>query len=101
MVEQRTKEIGIRKVFGANDGAILKLISAYFLTLVGIGIIIAVPIAWYFMNNWLQHYVYRINIGIALVALAALLTIIITLVTVSSKAYQASVLNPADSIKTE
>jgi putative ABC transport system permease protein len=101
MVEQRTKEIGIRKVFGANEGAILKLISKDFLTLVGIGIIIAVPIAWYFMNNWLQHYVYRINIGVALVALAALLTIIITFLTISYKAYQASIMNPASSIKTE
>jgi putative ABC transport system permease protein len=101
MVEQRTKEIGIRKVFGANDSEILKLISKDFLTLVGIGIIIAVPIAWYFMNNWLKNYVYRINIGIALVALAALLTIIITFLTISYKAYQASVMNPASSIKTE
>ena len=101
MVEQRTKEIGIRKVFGANEGAILKLISKDFLTLVGIGIVIAVPIAWYFMNNWLKNYVYRINIGIALVALAALLTIMITFVTISYKAYQASIMNPATSIKTE
>ncbi len=101
MVEQRTKEIGIRKVFGANEGAILKLISMDFLALVGIGIAIAVPIAWYFMNNWLQHYVYRINIGITLVALAALLTIIITFITISYKAYQASIMNPATSIKTE
>jgi len=101
MVEQRTKEIGIRKLFGANEGAILKLISMDFLALVGIGIAIAVPIAWYFMNNWLQHYVYRINIGITLVALAALLTIIITFITISYKAYQASIMNPATSIKTE
>jgi putative ABC transport system permease protein len=101
MVEQRTKEIGIRKVFGANESAILTLISKDFLTLVGIGIVIAVPIAWYFMNNWLQHYVYRINIGVALVALAALLTILITFITISYKAYQASIMNPANSIKTE
>jgi putative ABC transport system permease protein len=101
MVEQRTKEIGIRKVFGASEGAILKLISMDFLTLVGIGIAMAVPIAWYFMNNWLQRYVYRIHIGIALVALAALLTILITFITISYKAYQASILNPATSIKTE
>lgn len=101
MVEQRTKEIGIRKVFGANESAIMKLISKDFLTLVGIGIIIAVPIAWYFMNNWLKNYVYRIDIGVALVALAALLTILITFITISYKAYQASIMNPASSIKTE
>jgi len=60
-----------------------------------------VPIAWYFMNNWLRHYVYRINIGIALIAVAALLTILITFITISFKAYQASVMDPATSIKTE
>ncbi|MBN1415750.1 MAG: ABC transporter permease [Bacteroidales bacterium] len=101
MVEQRTKEIGIRKVLGANKDTILKMIFKDFLTLVAIGIVIAVPIAWYFMNNWLQHYVYRINIRIVLVALAALLTIIITFITISYKAYQASIMNPASLIKTE
>jgi putative ABC transport system permease protein len=101
MVEQRTKEIGIRKVLGADEGTILKLISRDFLVLVAIGIVIAVPIAWYIMNNWLENYVYRINIGVALVAVAALLTIIITFVTISFKAYQASIMNPASSIKTE
>jgi len=101
MIEQRTKEIGIRKVFGANNGSILKLISRDFLILVGIGIIIAVPVALYFMNNWLKNYIYRIEIGIALVALAALLTIMITFITISYKAYLASVMNPASSIKTE
>ena len=95
MVEQRTKEIGIRKVFGANDGVILKLISKDFLILVFAGIIIAVPVAWYFMSKWLQNYVYRIDIGVALIALAALITIIITFLTISYKAYQASIMNPA------
>jgi putative ABC transport system permease protein len=101
MVEQRTKEIGIRKVFGANDGTILKLISKDFLILVTVGIIIAVPVAWYFMSNWLENYVYRINISITLIVLAALLTLVITFITVSYKAYQASILDPANSIRTE
>jgi putative ABC transport system permease protein len=101
MIEQRTKEIGIRKVFGANEGSILKLILKDFLTLVGMGILIAVPIAWYFMHNWLKNYVYRINIGIALIVLAALLTTMITFITISYKAYRASIMNPANSIKTE
>jgi putative ABC transport system permease protein len=101
MVEQRTKEIGIRKVLGADEGAILKLISKEFLTLAAIGIIIAVPIAWYFMNNWLENYVYRVNVGVVLVVVAALITILITFVTISFKAYQASIMNPASSIKTE
>ncbi len=101
MVEQRTKEIGIRKVFGANESIILKLIARDFLILVTIGIIIATPTAYYFMHNWLKNYVYRTNIGATLLIIAALLTIIITFVTISYKAYQASVMNPARSLKNE
>ncbi len=101
MVEQRTKEIGIRKVFGANENTILKLISKDFLVLVTIGIIIAVPAAYYFMNNWLKNYVYKTNIGATLLIIAALITVLITLVTISYKAYQASIMNPANSLKTE
>jgi putative ABC transport system permease protein len=101
MVEQRTKEIGIRKVFGANEGIILKLISKDFLILVTIGIVIAIPVAYYFMSSWLQDYVYKTNIGIPLLVLASLLTLAITFITISYKAYQAAVLNPANSIKTE
>ena len=101
MVEQRTKEIGIRKVFGASDIIILRLIARDFLILVSIGIVIAVPVAYYFMSNWLQNYVYRTSIGITLLFTAAGITILITFLTISFKAYQASVLNPANSIKTE
>ncbi len=101
MVEQRTKEIGIRKVFGANERIILQLISRDFLLLVLIGIIIAVPVAYYFMNNWLENYVYKTNISLLLLVYAALLTIVITFITVSYKAYQAAIMNPARSLKTE
>ncbi len=101
MVEQRTKEIGIRKVFGANEGTILGLVAKDFLILVAIGIIIAVPVAYYFMNNWLENYVYKTNIGTALLLYAGLITLAITFMTVSYKAYQAAVMNPAASLKTE
>jgi len=101
MVEQRTKEIGIRKVFGANEKTILGLISKDFLLLVSIGIIIAVPVAYYFMSKWLENYVYRMKIGIPLLITAALLTIVITFITISYKAYQAAVMNPAQALKTE
>jgi len=101
MVEQRTREIGIRKVFGANENVIVRLISKDFLILIAIAIIIAVPVAYYLMTNWLKNYVYQTNIGLILVLLAALLTIIITFITISYKAYQAAVMNPASSIKTE
>lgn len=100
-VEQRTKEIGIRKVFGANEGVILRLISRDFLILTTIAIIIAIPVAWYFMNNWLENYVYRTKIGVPLLIIAGFLTILITFLTIGYKAYQAAIMNPADSIKTE
>lgn len=101
MVEQRTKEIGVRKVFGANEGIILLLIANDFLVLVSIGIIIAVPVSYYFMNRWLENYVYRTTIGVPLLLLAACLTILITFLTISYKAYQAAIMNPAKSLKTE
>lgn len=101
MVEQRTKEIGIRKVFGANESTILRLISIDFLLLVSIGIVIAIPVAYYVMSDWLEDYVYKTNISLALIAMASLLTIVITFLTISYKAYQAAVMNPANSLKTE
>lgn len=101
MVEQRTKEIGIRKVFGANEAIVLRLIARDFLILVIIGIVIATPVAYYFMSNWLKNYVYRTNIGLPLMISAAFLTILITFITISYKAYQAAIMNPAKSLKTE
>ena len=65
-VEQRTKEVGIRKVFGADNIIILRLISRDFLILVSISILIAFPVAWYFMSRWLENYVYRNKLGISL-----------------------------------
>jgi putative ABC transport system permease protein len=101
MVEQRTKEIGIRKVFGANESTILKLISRDFLLLVSISILIAFPVSYYFMNNWLKNYVYRTKIGLVLFIIAAILTVLITFITISYKAYKAAIMNPASALKTE
>src|SRR5664280_1125110 len=101
MVEQRTKEIGIRKVFGANENTILGLISKDFLILVAIGIVIAVPVAYYFMNRWLENYVYRTKIEVPLLLAAAFLTILITFLTISYKSYQAAIMNPARALKAE
>lgn len=101
MVEQRTKEIGIRKVFGANENTILGLISKDFLILIIAGIIIAIPAAYYLMSHWLKNYVYHTNIGVMLLVFASALTIVITFLTISYKAYQAAVMNPANSLKSE
>jgi putative ABC transport system permease protein len=100
-VEQRTKEIGIRKVFGAGEGTILKLISKEFIILVTFSIVIAFPVAYYLMSKFLEDYVYKVNIGLTLFIVAAFATIAITFITVSYKAYQAAIMNPVDSIKTE
>ncbi|MCU0377925.1 MAG: ABC transporter permease [Bacteroidales bacterium] len=101
MVEQRTKEVGIRKVFGADEGTILRLISKDFLILVAISIVIAFPVAYYFMSNWLSNYVYRTSLGAMVFIMAGVLTLLITFATISYKAWQAAVMNPANSIKTE
>jgi len=101
MVEQRTKEIGIRKSFGADELVILRLISKDFILLVTIAILIASPAAYFFMSKWLQNYVYRTDIGVILIISAAILTVLITFVTISYKAWQAAILNPASSLRTE
>ena len=100
MVEQRTKEIGIRKVFGANERN-LRLISKDFLMLVPIGIIIAVPVAYYFMSNWLEELCLQDKYRSITTCMRQPAYYLITFMTISYKAYQASIMNPASSIKTE
>jgi putative ABC transport system permease protein len=99
-VEQRTREIGIRKVFGASERTIMALVARDFIILSLISIVLAIPVAYYFMSNWLENYVYRADLGILLFIIAGVLTVVITFATISYKAYQASVANPADAINT-
>jgi len=99
--EQRTKEIGIRKVLGASVANIVRMLSGDFLKLVGMAAVIAFPIAWYAMNRWLQDFAYRTTISWWIFAIAALLAVIITIATVSFRAVKAALMNPVNSLKTE
>ncbi|MBC3785950.1 ABC transporter permease [Spirosoma utsteinense] len=99
--EQRIKEIGIRKVLGATVGQLVALLARDFMKLVIIGIVIASPIAWYAMHQWLQRFAYRIDIGWWTFLLAGLLAIGIALITISFQAIKAALANPVKSLRTE
>ena len=101
MAESRIKEIGVRKVLGASAIGIARLLSADFIKLVLIALVIASPVAWYAMNQWLQNYTYRINIGWSIFAIAGLLAIAIALITVSFQSIKAAIANPVKSLRTE
>jgi ABC-type antimicrobial peptide transport system permease subunit len=101
MAVQRIKEVGIRKVLGATAGNIVYLFSKEFIILISIAFLIATPLAWYFMNKWLQDYVYRINISWWLFAAGGLAAIIIALATISFQAIKAAIANPVKSLRTE
>lgn len=98
---QRTKEIGIRKVLGANITTIVYLLSKDFLKLILLSIVIASPIAWYLMNQWLQDFAYRVNISWWIFVVAGFASILIALVTVSYQSLKAAFANPVDSLKME
>ncbi|MGN5954882.1 ABC transporter permease [Sphingobacterium lactis] len=99
--EQRSKEIGIRKVLGASVFNISKMLSGSYVILVIIAFFIAVPIAYYLMNEWLSNFVYRIEIHWWVFAIAAAITLIITVLTISFQTIKAAIANPVDSLKDE
>jgi ABC-type antimicrobial peptide transport system permease subunit len=101
MAVQRIKEVGVRKVLGATAGSIVYLFSKEFIILISIAFLIASPLAWYFMNKWLQDYVYRINISWWVFAAGGLASIFIALATISFQAIKAAVANPVKSLRTE
>jgi len=101
MAVQRIKEVGIRKVLGATAGSIVYLFSKEFIILIAIAFTIATPIAWYFMNKWLQDYAYRVNISWWLFAAAGLAAIVIALATISFQAIKAARANPVKSLRSE
>ncbi len=101
LVEQRKKEISIRLVLGASFQSIYKLLSINFLKLVGISILIAVPIGWYTMNRWLEDFAYKISIGWEIFAGAAIIALIIAIVTISYQSIGAALVKPLKSLRTE
>ncbi len=101
MAVQRKKEVGIRKVLGANAGNIVYMFSKEFIILITIAFVIASPLAWHYMQQWLQDYAYRIHISWWLVVASGLVSVIIALATVSYQAIKAANANPVKSLGTE
>ena len=101
IIRQRVKEIGVRKVLGASVSGIAALVTKEFIRPVVIALVIAAPLAWWAMHQWLQEFTYRINIHWWVFALAGIMAILIAILTVSFHAVKAAVANPVKSLRTE
>jgi len=101
MVEQRTREIGIRKVMGATVTQVMAMFSKDFIVLILIGYLVSVPLAWYGMSQWLQNFAYRIEIQWSVFILAGFITLFMALITVSYQALKAARLDPVKSLQSE
>ena len=99
--EKRIKEIGIRKVLGASISGLAGLLSIDFLQLVGISCLVAFPVAWFIMHNWLQNYEYRIKISVWIFIAVGLSAMLIALATVGYQAIKAALTNPVKSLRSE
>jgi putative ABC transport system permease protein len=100
MAEQRTREIGIRKVLGAGVGGILGLLTKDFLKLVVLSILVASPLAWWMMNNWLQDFAYRTSISWTVFAMATGAALVTAVATISVQAMKSAMANPVKSLRT-
>lgn len=101
IAEQRTKEIGIRKVLGASINSLVQLLSKEFMILVAISFVVAAPVAWWGMNKWLTDFAYRVNMAWWIFALAGAMALGIALATMSFQAIRAALMNPVKSLRTE
>lgn len=99
--EQKFKEIGIRKVLGSSVPQIVSLLTRDFLKLIGISFLLAFPVAFYLVNQWLQDFVYRIDISWWVFAVAASLTVVMALITISLRSIKAALANPVDALRNE
>lgn len=99
--EQRTKEIGVRKVNGASTFSIMLLLNKQFVGWIGIAFILSIPLAWLFLTRWLEQFAYRTNLSILHFLLGGIIVLIVTLLTVSWHTYRAASGNPVDSLKNE
>jgi putative ABC transport system permease protein len=101
MANQKTKEIGIRKVMGATIGNIFGIFSREMLMLVAVAFVLAAPVAWYAMKNWLQGFKYQVNLSPGFFLAALLVSVGIAFITIGYKAIVASSANPVDSLRSE
>ena len=99
--EQRTKEIGIRKVLGASAAIIVRMLSREYILLVAIGNLIAWPVAYFSLKSWLDNFAYRTSLSVWIFAAAAILSLAVALATVSFKSIKAALSNPSDSLRYE
>ena len=100
-IKNRTKEIGIRKVLGASTFKLISMLNLQFAKLVIIAFLIAVPIAYWALNQWLENFAYAINLGVGIFLLAGALAIIIASVTISFHTVKAAVANPIKALRQE